>query len=61
VSAKVFVGNLSFQTSKEALGELLSQAGQVVDVFLPTSAKPVVRVGESTLAGASVIARLDSQ
>jgi len=36
VSAKVFVGNLSFQTSKEALGELLSQAGQVVDVFLPT-------------------------
>jgi RNA recognition motif-containing protein len=36
VSAKVFVGNLSFQTGKEALGELLGQAGQVVDVFLPT-------------------------
>ena len=35
--------------------------GSRVDVFLPTTAMPVVRVGESTLAGASVIARLDSQ
>jgi phosphatidylserine decarboxylase len=35
--------------------------GSRVDVFLPTTATPVVRVGESTLAGASVIARLDSQ
>jgi phosphatidylserine decarboxylase len=35
--------------------------GSRVDVFLPTTATPVVKVGESTLAGASVIARLDSQ
>jgi phosphatidylserine decarboxylase len=32
--------------------------GSRVDVFLPTSATPVVKVGETTNAGASVIARL---
>ena len=32
--------------------------GSRVDVFLPTSATPEVRVGENTLAGVSVIARL---
>ena len=35
--------------------------GSRVDVFLPTSAKPVVKVGETTMAGASVIARLAGQ
>jgi phosphatidylserine decarboxylase len=32
--------------------------GSRVDVFLPTSATPAVKVGETTMAGASVIARL---
>jgi phosphatidylserine decarboxylase len=32
--------------------------GSRVDVFLPTSATPAVAVGETTIAGASVIARL---
>jgi phosphatidylserine decarboxylase len=32
--------------------------GSRVDVFLPTSATPAVAVGETTVAGASVIARL---
>lgn len=35
--------------------------GSRVDVFLPTSATPVVQVGENTSAGASVIARLGDQ
>lgn len=33
--------------------------GSRVDVFLPPSAIPTVRVGDVTLAGASVVARLD--
>jgi phosphatidylserine decarboxylase len=32
--------------------------GSRVDVFLPTSSTPIVKVGEATLAGESVIARL---
>ena len=32
----MFVGNLSYQTTKEELSELFSEAGQVVDVYLPT-------------------------
>ena len=35
--------------------------GSRVDVFLPTSATPAVKVGETTMAGASVIARLAGQ
>lgn len=35
--------------------------GSRVDVFLPTSATATVTVGETTMAGASVIARLASQ
>jgi phosphatidylserine decarboxylase len=35
--------------------------GSRVDVFLPTSATATVKVGETTMAGASVIARLASQ
>lgn len=31
----MFVGNLSFQTTKEELTELLSAAGGIVDVYLP--------------------------
>jgi cold-inducible RNA-binding protein len=34
-SARVFVGNLSFQTSKDDLVALLSRAGRVVDAYLP--------------------------
>ena len=32
--------------------------GSRVDVFLPTSATPEVKVGETTTAGTSVIAKL---
>jgi phosphatidylserine decarboxylase len=35
--------------------------GSRVDVFLPTSATPVAKVGDNTTAGASVIARLGGQ
>lgn len=35
--------------------------GSRVDVFLPTSATPSVRVGETTTAGTSVIAKLSGQ
>jgi phosphatidylserine decarboxylase len=35
--------------------------GSRVDVFLPTSAVPAVKVGETTTAGSSVIARLGSR
>jgi RNA recognition motif-containing protein len=36
IGSKVFVGNLSFRTTKEELAGLLAEAGSVVDVFLPT-------------------------
>ena len=35
ISAKVFVGNLSYTTTEGQLADLLSEAGQVVDVYLP--------------------------
>jgi RNA recognition motif-containing protein len=35
IPAKVFVGNLSFRTTKEELTQLLSAAGTVVDVYMP--------------------------
>lgn len=33
--AKVFVGNLNFNTTRDELQSLMSQVGQVRDVFLP--------------------------
>ncbi|NOY94266.1 MAG: RNA-binding protein [Deltaproteobacteria bacterium] len=36
MSAKVFVGNLNYSTTKEDLVGLLSGAGEIVDAFLPT-------------------------
>ena len=36
ISAKVFVGNLSYQTTAEELTQVLSEAGRVVDVYIPT-------------------------
>lgn len=36
ISTKIFVGNLNFKTTKDELAQLLSQAGRVVDVHLPT-------------------------
>ena len=36
ISAKVFVGNLSYATTAEELTQVLSEAGQVVDVYIPT-------------------------
>ena len=36
ISAKVFVGNLSYQTTTDELTQVLSEAGQVVDVYIPT-------------------------
>lgn len=36
ISTKIFVGNLSFSTTREELTNLLAEAGRVVDVRLPT-------------------------
>ena len=36
MSAKVFVGNLEFSTTKDQLEELFGQVGSLVDVFLPS-------------------------
>lgn len=35
IPAKVFVGNLSFNTTKERLQEFLATAGSIVDLYLP--------------------------
>lgn len=35
ISAKVFVGNLSFKTTRDELNEILSEAGEVVSIHLP--------------------------
>jgi cold-inducible RNA-binding protein len=35
ISSKVFVGNLSYYTTESQLADLLSESGQVVDVYLP--------------------------
>ncbi|MGV8041015.1 MAG: RNA recognition motif domain-containing protein [Thermoanaerobaculaceae bacterium] len=34
--AKVFIGNLSFRTTREELNVLVSAAGTVVDLYMPT-------------------------
>jgi len=36
ISAKVFVGNLDYATTEGELTDLLSAAGQIVDVYLPS-------------------------
>ena len=36
MSAKVFVGNLNFKTSREEVQTLFAQVGSIKDVFLPT-------------------------
>ena len=35
IPAKVFVGNLSYDTTSQQLSDFLSEAGEIVDVFLP--------------------------
>src|SRR5450759_3063054 len=35
MSAKVFVGNLDFNTTKDEVQSLFSQIGEIKDVFLP--------------------------
>lgn len=43
IGAKLFVGNLNFQTSKEQLEELFGEVGELSDVFVPldrTTGKP---------------------
>jgi cold-inducible RNA-binding protein len=36
MGTKVFVGNMSFDTTREALQELFGQAGEVTEVVVPT-------------------------
>ncbi len=36
ISAKVFVGNLNYRTTKEDLVAFLSPVGEIIDAFLPT-------------------------
>ena len=35
IAAKLFVGNLSFKTTRDQLTELFEQCGELVDVFVP--------------------------
>lgn len=35
IPAKVFVGNLNYETTSQQLSDFLAEAGEVVDVFLP--------------------------
>lgn len=35
ISAKIFVGNLDYATTKDQLTDLFAEVGEVVDVFLP--------------------------
>lgn len=35
IPAKIFVGNLNYETTGQELSDFLGQAGEVVDVFLP--------------------------
>jgi cold-inducible RNA-binding protein len=36
INTKIFVGNLSYETTRSELEQLFSEIGEVVDVFLPT-------------------------
>lgn len=36
MGAKVFVGNMSFDTTREELQELFAQAGEITEVVIPT-------------------------
>jgi RNA recognition motif-containing protein len=36
MGTKVFVGNMSFDTTREALQELFAQAGEVTEIVVPT-------------------------
>ncbi len=36
ISAKIFVGNLNYQTTQNELREFLKEAGEIVDVYLPS-------------------------
>ncbi len=36
ITSKVFVGNLSYYTTESQLADLLSECGQVLDVYLPS-------------------------
>jgi cold-inducible RNA-binding protein len=36
LSSKLFVGNLEFSTTREQLDQLFSEAGTIVDLFLPS-------------------------
>lgn len=46
MSAKVFVGNLSYYTTESQLADLLAEAGQVVGVVLPADRKADTAVVE---------------
>ncbi|MDH3746479.1 MAG: RNA-binding protein, partial [Acidobacteriota bacterium] len=36
ISAKIFVGNLNFETTRDELTELLTPVGEIRDVYMPT-------------------------
>jgi cold-inducible RNA-binding protein len=67
MGTKVFVGNLSFETTREQLQELFAQAGEVTEVAMPTdrtSGRPrgFAFVSFATdEAAASAIQKLDGQ
>jgi RNA recognition motif-containing protein len=67
MGTKVFVGNLSFDTTRERLQELFAQAGEVTEVAVPTdrmSGRPrgFAFVSFATAeAAAAAIQKLDGQ
>ena len=64
---KVFVGNMSFDTTREELQELFSQAGEITEVVVPTdrmSGRPrgfAFVTFASDEAAAAAIQKLDGQ
>jgi RNA recognition motif-containing protein len=67
MATKVFVGNMSFETTREELQELFAQAGEITEVVIPTdrtSGRPrgfAFVTFASDEAAAAAIQRLDGQ
>ncbi len=67
ISNRIFVGNLSFQATKDELLQLLSGAGQVVDVQIPSDRTTGLPRGfafvefSTSEEAAAAIAKLDGQ
>lgn len=62
INTKIFVGNLSYETTRSELEQLFSEIGEVVDVFLPTdraSGRPRGFAFVEFADGSSVVAAIE--